>query len=242
MQPAIFPALRVLADRPRAPARFLLLGSASFDLIRRGSETLAGRVTFHDLPGLGLDEVGTDRLDRLWLRGGFPRSFLGKTRGGERSLEAGLHSHVRRARPSPTRSLIPIRRHGPFLGDDGPSSWPALERIRDRLGLRSRPHDGAAIPRRAREDPRRPPVASLVREHRQAASEGAQGVHCRHGDSSRPSGHQPNLRSRSAPEGRRELGRLHARRGRSTPRSPSGRVLLLGHTRRRRARSARGTR
>lgn len=74
--PQVFPALRVLADRPRTPARFLLLGSASPELVGRSSETLAGRIDFHELAGFSLEEVGIEELDRLWLRGGFPRSFL----------------------------------------------------------------------------------------------------------------------------------------------------------------------
>jgi predicted AAA+ superfamily ATPase len=72
----LFPVLRVLADRPASSVRFLVLGSASPDLLRQGSETLAGRIAFHDLDGFALDEVGRDRADELWLRGGFPRSFL----------------------------------------------------------------------------------------------------------------------------------------------------------------------
>jgi len=74
--PEVFRVLRVLADRPDRPARFLVLGSASEELLRQTSETLAGRIAFHDLRGFSLDEVGTSRLDRLWLRGGFPLSFL----------------------------------------------------------------------------------------------------------------------------------------------------------------------
>ena len=72
----LFPVLRVLADRQACPARFLVLGSASPDLLRQTSETLAGRIAFHELGGFGLDEVGVESLDRLWVRGGFPRSFL----------------------------------------------------------------------------------------------------------------------------------------------------------------------
>lgn len=78
-RPDLFPVLRVLADRPRTPARFLVLGSASPDLLRQGSETLAGRVAFHELTGFDLEEVGPDQLDRLWFRGGFPRSYLART-------------------------------------------------------------------------------------------------------------------------------------------------------------------
>lgn len=75
-RPEIFPALRVLVDRPGADTRFLVLGSASPELLRQTSESLAGRIGYHHLRGLALDETGPPVLDRLWLRGGFPRSFL----------------------------------------------------------------------------------------------------------------------------------------------------------------------
>ncbi len=76
LRPEIFPALRVLADRPDAPARFLVLGSASPELLAQSSETLAGRIVFHELRGFSLSETGAENADELWLRGGFPRSFL----------------------------------------------------------------------------------------------------------------------------------------------------------------------
>jgi hypothetical protein len=79
--PGVFGSLRVLADRPGVPARFLLLGSASPELIRGASETLAGRVAFVHLAGFDVDEVGADRREDLWQRGGFPRSFLARTDG-----------------------------------------------------------------------------------------------------------------------------------------------------------------
>jgi predicted AAA+ superfamily ATPase len=75
-RPDLFPALRVLADRAGAPARFLVLGSASPDLLKQTSESLAGRIAYHELDGFALDEVGIGARDRLWVRGGFPRSFL----------------------------------------------------------------------------------------------------------------------------------------------------------------------
>ena len=74
-RPELFPVLRVLIDRPRAP-RFLILGSASPDLLRQSSESLAGRIVYHHLEGFSLDETGPKSLPRLWLRGSFPRSFL----------------------------------------------------------------------------------------------------------------------------------------------------------------------
>ena len=79
-RPDIFPTLRVLADRPRG-ARFLVLGSASPELLRQTSETLAGRIAFHQLDGLSLGEVGSRRASDLWLRGGFPRAFTANTLG-----------------------------------------------------------------------------------------------------------------------------------------------------------------
>jgi hypothetical protein len=66
----------VLVDRPEAKARFLVLGSAGPDLLRQTSETLAGRIAYHRLEGFDLREAGMENADRLWLRGGFPRSFL----------------------------------------------------------------------------------------------------------------------------------------------------------------------
>jgi predicted AAA+ superfamily ATPase len=77
-RPDLFPSLRVLADRPRG-ARMLLLGSASPDLLRQSSESLAGRIAFDRLTGFTLDEVGPTAWRRLWLRGGFPRSFTARS-------------------------------------------------------------------------------------------------------------------------------------------------------------------
>ncbi|MCP5532541.1 MAG: ATP-binding protein [Akkermansiaceae bacterium] len=74
--PELFPVLRVLADRPDTPARFLILGSASPALVKGAGETLAGRVSFVDVTGFSLLEVGLDELPKRWWRGGFPRAFL----------------------------------------------------------------------------------------------------------------------------------------------------------------------
>jgi predicted AAA+ superfamily ATPase len=75
-RPELFPVLRVLADRPQLPAHFLVLGSASPTLLQQSSESLAGRIHYHELGGFALDEIGLEAADRLWLRGGFPDSFL----------------------------------------------------------------------------------------------------------------------------------------------------------------------
>jgi predicted AAA+ superfamily ATPase len=80
-RPDLFPTLRVLADRRPLPARFLVLGSASPDLVRQSAESLAGRLEVVPLSGFSLAEVGPDALDRLWLRGGFPPSYLARSTG-----------------------------------------------------------------------------------------------------------------------------------------------------------------
>jgi hypothetical protein len=79
--PDIFQVLRVLADRPGSPARFLILGSASPELLRQSSESLAGRIYYHDLPPLRIEEVGVTESSILWLRGGFPLSYLAASDG-----------------------------------------------------------------------------------------------------------------------------------------------------------------
>ena len=78
-QPGLFPVLRVLADRKPLPCRFLLLGSASPELLRQGSETLAGRIAFVEMGGFDVEEAGAAQWRRLWWRGGMPRSFLARS-------------------------------------------------------------------------------------------------------------------------------------------------------------------
>jgi len=78
-RPDLLPLLRVLADRQPAPCRFLLLGSASPDVMKRASETLAGRVHLVEMSGFTLTETGMERRSDLWVRGGFPKSFLANT-------------------------------------------------------------------------------------------------------------------------------------------------------------------
>jgi predicted AAA+ superfamily ATPase len=75
--PDLFPVLRYLIDRPDNRLRFLILGSASKELIKQSSESLAGRIAYLELTPFSYGEV--DNLDQLWLRGGFPRSYLADT-------------------------------------------------------------------------------------------------------------------------------------------------------------------
>ncbi|OFW80680.1 MAG: hypothetical protein A2887_03330 [Alphaproteobacteria bacterium RIFCSPLOWO2_01_FULL_40_26] len=75
-KPELFPVLRVLVDRPKNKQKFLILGSASRELIQQSSESLTGRITYFELTPFNISEA--KNLDRLWLRGGFPKSFLAK--------------------------------------------------------------------------------------------------------------------------------------------------------------------
>jgi predicted AAA+ superfamily ATPase len=74
--PSLFPLLRALVDQKRHAGRFLILGSASPDLIRHSSESLAGRIIYHELTPFTLQETGYDAAKLLWLRGGYPQSYL----------------------------------------------------------------------------------------------------------------------------------------------------------------------
>ncbi|MFH1830925.1 MAG: ATP-binding protein [Pseudomonadota bacterium] len=76
--PELFPVLRVMADKKR-DARFLILGSASPRLMKHSSETLAGRIAFLELGGFSLDILKPEETRKLWMRGGFPRSFLARS-------------------------------------------------------------------------------------------------------------------------------------------------------------------
>lgn len=78
-RPELFPVLRVLADRKPQPAKFLILGSASPDLLRQSSESLAGRLETVTMSGFSLAELGPNVQRRHWVRGGFPPSFLART-------------------------------------------------------------------------------------------------------------------------------------------------------------------
>lgn len=75
-QPALFELLRVLSDRRPLPARFLLLGSASLEMARGVSESLAGRAAYVEMGGFSIEEVGGGKADKLWIRGAFPNAFL----------------------------------------------------------------------------------------------------------------------------------------------------------------------
>jgi predicted AAA+ superfamily ATPase len=78
-RPDLFPVLRVLVDRRDRPAHFLILGSASGDLMRQSAESLAGRMERVALGGFSLAELGAEAAPQLWRRGGFPLAYLARS-------------------------------------------------------------------------------------------------------------------------------------------------------------------
>jgi hypothetical protein len=131
--PSLFPLLRVLADRVDAPARFLILGSAAPELLRNTSESLAGRVMFHELDGLGLDELSTGQLDQRWLRGGFPRAFLADDMSASRVWrESFIRTYLERDLPQLGINLpaLTLRRFWTMLGHYHAQTWNGSELAR----------------------------------------------------------------------------------------------------------------
>ncbi len=91
-RPELFPILRVLADRQPRPAQFLILGSASPELLSQSSESLAGRIEVLEMGGFSISEVGSNQLKQLWLRGGYPLSYLAP---GDRDSMIWRHQFIR---------------------------------------------------------------------------------------------------------------------------------------------------
>jgi hypothetical protein len=110
--PGLFPILRVLADRPNRPARFLILGSASPDLVKGASESLAGRIHFIEMAGLDCSEVGVTTRNQLWLRGGFPDSYLATSDEVSRQWRRSfIQTFLRQDVPALGLSIAPEKLH-----------------------------------------------------------------------------------------------------------------------------------
>lgn len=131
--PRLFEVLRPLCDAPGRRAVYLLLGSASWDLVKGVSETLAGRVQFVDVSGFSLDEVGADHQERLWLRGGFPRAFLAESEGAwERWMESFARTFLERDIPGLGSRVAPatLARFWRMLAHFHGQIWNAAELAR----------------------------------------------------------------------------------------------------------------
>ncbi len=132
-RPDLFPLLRVLADRAATPARFLILGSASPELMRHASESLAGRIFFHEMDGFGLDELPSNRLELRWLRGGFPRAFLANSpQESSDWREAFIRTYLERDLPQLGINLpaLTLRRFWTMLAHYHGQTWNGSELAR----------------------------------------------------------------------------------------------------------------
>ncbi|NBV84838.1 MAG: ATP-binding protein [Verrucomicrobia bacterium] len=144
LRPDLFPLLRVLADRPESPAKFLLLGSAAPELLKATAETMAGRVVFHHLDCLewseiapAVDSSGTEWMDDRWLKGGFPRAFLAKSMGVSREWrEAFIRTYLERDLPQLGINLpaVTLRRFWTMLAHYHGQTWNGSELARS-LGV-----------------------------------------------------------------------------------------------------------
>ena len=139
--PELFPILRVLADRPKAAARFLVLGSASPELLRQGSESLAGRIVYHELGGFSLEEVGIKNHQRLWLRGGIPRSYLASSDAISEEWRLGFIRDLPRKRPPTIGDYYPFNYSASLLEHAFALSRPGVELLRVRAVFRSSGHN-----------------------------------------------------------------------------------------------------
>jgi hypothetical protein len=135
--PELFRVLRILVDRPENKAKFLILGSASPVIIKSVSETLAGRLEFVELSGFDLSETGAKKWEALWLRGGFPRSFLAETEGDSLSWREGfIRTFLERDIPQLGINIAPaaLRRFWTMLAHYHGQTWNAAELSRS-MGL-----------------------------------------------------------------------------------------------------------
>ena len=136
-KPELFQVLRVLVDRPENQARFLILGSASPEIIKSASETLAGRLEFIELHGFDLSETGPETWESLWLRGGFPRSFLANSEEDSLAWREGfIRTFLERDIPQLGINIpaVAMRRFWTMLAHYHGQTWNAAEIARS-MGL-----------------------------------------------------------------------------------------------------------
>lgn len=132
-RPDLFPVLRVLADKAGTRVRYLILGSAAPELIHGSGESLAGRVAYHELPGLDLHEVGPGQADVLWQRGGLPRSLLaGSDAASLRWRREYIRAYLERDIPALGFRLAPatLRRFWSMLAHYSGQIWNGAELAR----------------------------------------------------------------------------------------------------------------
>ena len=163
--PRLFQVLRGIIDeriRGGEPAgQFLLLGSASMDLLRQSGESLAGRIAYLELAPLDVRELSESEQTLLWLRGGFPRAFLAPSDADSAIWrEDFIHTYLERDVPR-ARTARSGSNPAAVLDDVGARSGRALERRRTGQEPRRGRQDGGPIHRPAGRSPARAPVAAI---------------------------------------------------------------------------------
>ncbi len=136
-KPELFTVLRVLADRKPRRAKFLILGSASGELLRQSSESLAGRIEIISVGGFSLEEVGVAFQAKHWLRGGFPLSYLARSQGNSLAwCKNFTQTFVQRDLPSHGLGILPatMMRFWAMLAHYHGQLWNAAEAARS-LGV-----------------------------------------------------------------------------------------------------------
>ena len=141
-KPDLFPVIRSLIDEQRRPGRFLILGSASPALLRQSSESLAGRIVYHELKPFDMREVGAspETIDRLWNRGGYPESFLAESDAASlKWREAFIQTYLERDIPNLGLHIpaVTLRRFWLMLAHCQGQLWNA-SKIAGSLGVNSK--------------------------------------------------------------------------------------------------------
>ncbi len=137
LMPTMFNALRVLVDRFERKRKFLILGSANPSMMKNISQSLAGRIDFLDMGGFDVSEVGIDHYSKLWLRGGYPNSYLANSeRLSIRRRNALIRTHVERDLPMLGFSIpaARIRQFWNMLAHSHGQTWNA-SRIARSMGV-----------------------------------------------------------------------------------------------------------
>ena len=191
--------------RGQGKGRFLVLGSASIDLLRQSSESLAGRIRYLELAPLDAGEIGRDRLDALWLRGGFPESLLARSDAASLRWRLDfIRTYLERDVPQlgPRIPAETLRRFWTMLAHQqgGLLNAAALARA-----LAVGWQDGHRLPRPAGGPAARAPPDAVAREHPQASGQVTQGVCPRQRTGPCAAGDRRQRNAAGAPGGRRKL-------------------------------------
>ena len=224
----LFELLRVLVDRPGNTTRFLVLGSAGPDLLRQSSETLAGRIAYHELTRFGSTRRASAPSNGSGC-GAASRRRSWRRRRRQRALAERVHPDVPRARPAAARRVGAGGDDAAVLDDGGPLPRQPLEERRGRPRARGVRSDHRHVPRHAHRCAGGAPPRSVVREPQEAAGQGPPGLRGGHRAVARATRARFRDRAPRTPEGRGVVGGVRHAGGGPHPRRGLGPVLLLGH-------------